>query len=102
VLEGCSRVGLLITNGEFVADMGDAPTTVLVGPDNKGALRFSNSSFWGPCKQIAKIGGHGVWRSRIARSMSGRIPTIAPLSRRPPEACSCVDAISAKTHPTSG
>ena len=60
VLEGCSRVGLLITNGEFVADMGDDPTTVLVGPDNKGALRFSNSSFWGPCKQIAKIGGHGV------------------------------------------
>jgi hypothetical protein len=60
VLEGCSRVGLLITNGEFVADMGDDPTTVLVGPENKGALRFSNSSFWGPCKQIAKIGGHGV------------------------------------------
>lgn len=60
VLEGCSRVGLLITNGEFVADLGDDPTTVLVGPENKGALRFSNSSFWGPCNQIAKIEGHGV------------------------------------------
>ena len=60
VLEGCSRVGLLITNGEFVADRGDDPTTVLVGPENKGALRFSNSSFWGRCNQVAKIAGHGV------------------------------------------
>ncbi len=60
VLEGCSRVGLLVTNGEFVSFLGDDPTTVEVGPENKGALRFSNSSFWGPCKQVARIGGRGV------------------------------------------
>lgn len=60
VLEGCSRVGLLITNGEFVSFLGPDPTTVEVGPENKGALRFSNSSFWGPCRQVARIEGNGV------------------------------------------
>ena len=60
LLENCAPYGLLIVNGEFTAFHGEDPTTVEVGTQNKGVLRFSNSSFWGPCKQIAKIGGHGV------------------------------------------
>ena len=60
LLENCAPYGLLIVNGEFTAFHGDDPTTVEVGAPNKGVLRFCNSSFWGPCKQIAKIGGHGV------------------------------------------
>jgi hypothetical protein len=60
LLENCAPYGLLIVNGEFTAFHGDDPTTVEVGAQNKGVLRFSNSSFWGPCEQIAKIGGHGV------------------------------------------
>ena len=60
LLENCAPYGLLIVNGEFTAFHGDDPTIVEVDAQNKGVLRFSNSSFWGPCKQIAKIGGHGV------------------------------------------
>src|ERR1035438_5005129 len=60
LVENCAPYGLLITNGEFTAFRGEDPTTVEVGSNNKGVLRFSNSSFWGPCNQIAKIGGHGV------------------------------------------
>ncbi len=27
---------------------------------NKGVVRFSNSAFWGPCNQIARIAGQGT------------------------------------------
>jgi hypothetical protein len=27
---------------------------------NKGVIRFSNSAFWGPCNQVAKIAGQGT------------------------------------------
>ena len=27
---------------------------------NRGVVRFSNSAFWGPCNQIAKIAGRGT------------------------------------------
>jgi hypothetical protein len=27
---------------------------------NSGVVRISNSAFWGPCNQIAKIGGQGT------------------------------------------
>jgi hypothetical protein len=33
---------------------------VEVGAANKGVVRFCNSAFWGPCNQIAKIGGTGT------------------------------------------
>ena len=28
--------------------------------DSSGVVRFSNSAFWGPCNQIAKIAGKGT------------------------------------------
>ncbi|HEY3864440.1 MAG TPA: glycosyl hydrolase family 28-related protein [Verrucomicrobiae bacterium] len=52
--------GLLIANGEFTAFHGPDPTMVDVGAANRGAVRFSNCAFWGPCNQIAKIGGTGT------------------------------------------
>lgn len=52
--------GLLITNGEFTAFHGPDPTMVGIGPDNHGAVRFTNCAFWGPCNQIAKIEGTGT------------------------------------------
>jgi hypothetical protein len=52
---------LLITNGEFVSfDYlklgGDVdPTQVLVKQSNHGPVRFVNCSYWGPCRQIARV-----------------------------------------------
>jgi hypothetical protein len=102
VLEGCSRVGLLITNGEFVADMGDDPTTVLVGPENKGALRFSNSSFWDRASRSPRSKVMALWLSPIARSMSGRIRTTVQQSRQLRVAFLFVAAILGRIHRISG
>jgi hypothetical protein len=55
-----ARMALLITNGEFVAFQGSNPTMVEVGEDNRGSVRFVNCAFWGPCRQIATIGGRGT------------------------------------------
>jgi hypothetical protein len=60
LVEQSAPYGLLITNGEFTSFHGDDPTTVEVLAGNKGAVRFSNSAFWGPCNQIAKIAGQGT------------------------------------------
>lgn len=52
--------GILITNGEFVSFHGPDPTMVVAGAEHSGSVRFVNCAFWGPCKQIAKIGGSGT------------------------------------------
>ena len=60
LVEQSAPYGLLITNAEFTSFHGDDPTMVEVRPENKGVVRFSNSAFWGPCNQIAKIAGRGT------------------------------------------
>lgn len=60
LVEQCAPYGLLITNGEFTSFHGDDPTMVEVRPTNRGVIRLSNSAFWGPCNQIAKIAGSGT------------------------------------------
>jgi Pectate lyase superfamily protein len=60
LVEQSAPYGLLIANGEFTSFHGDDPTMVEVLGTNKGVVRFSNSAFWGPCNQIAKIGGQGT------------------------------------------
>jgi hypothetical protein len=60
LVEQAAAYGLLITNGEFTSFHGDDPTMVEVRSTNKGVLRISNSAFWGPCNQIAKIDGQGT------------------------------------------
>jgi hypothetical protein len=59
-VDNAARMGLLVTNGEFVAFHGDDPTMVAVGPDHTGAVRFVNCAFWGPCNQIARVAGRGT------------------------------------------
>lgn len=59
-VEDSERYGVLISNGEFVSFHGPDPTMIVVGPTNKGSVRFSNCAFWGPCNQIAKIAGKGT------------------------------------------
>lgn len=60
LVEQAAPFGLLITNGEFTSFHGDDPTMVEVLATNKGVVRVSNSAFWGPCDQIAKIDGRGT------------------------------------------
>jgi hypothetical protein len=60
LVEQSAPYGLLIANAEFTSFHGDDPTMVEVGPANKGVVRFSNSAFWGPCNQVAKIAGRGT------------------------------------------
>jgi hypothetical protein len=60
LVEQSAPYGLLITNGEFTSFHGDDPTMVEVLETNRGVVRISNSAFWGPCNQIAKIAGRGT------------------------------------------
>jgi hypothetical protein len=59
-VEDSASFGLLISNGEFTSFHGPDPTMVVIGPNNSGSVRFENCAFWGPCNQIAKIGGTGT------------------------------------------
>lgn len=52
--------GLLITNGEFTAFHGPDPTMVSISSTHSGVVRFTNCAFWGPCNQIAEVGGSGT------------------------------------------
>jgi Pectate lyase superfamily protein len=60
LVEQAAPYGLLIANGEFTSFHGDDPTMVEVRAANKGVVRISNSAFWGPCNQIARIDGQGT------------------------------------------
>ncbi|GHT27022.1 hypothetical protein FACS18942_05560 [Planctomycetales bacterium] len=57
VVEQSAPFGILITNGEFVSFHGPEPTMIRVAETNRGAVRFSNCAFWGPCRQIAVVNG---------------------------------------------
>jgi hypothetical protein len=59
-VEQSAQYALLIANAEFTSFRGPDPTMVEVGPAHHGVVRFSNSAFWGPCDQIAKIAGSGT------------------------------------------
>jgi len=61
LVDDCELFGLLITNGEFVSFIDPEPTTVVVGPNNKGNIQFQNCSFWGHAlERIAVIKGNGT------------------------------------------
>ena len=60
LVEQSAAYALLITNGEFTSFQGNDPTMIEVLAGNKGVIRVSNSAFWGPCNQIAKIAGSGT------------------------------------------
>ncbi len=60
LVEQSAEYGLLIANAEFTSFHGGDPTMVEVLGTNEGVIRINNSAFWGPCNQIAKIGGQGT------------------------------------------
>jgi hypothetical protein len=58
-VDDCSPIGLLITNGEFVAFPGENPTELVAGLDSEGVIQLANCAFWGPSRQCARIEGKG-------------------------------------------
>jgi Pectate lyase superfamily protein len=60
LVEQSTPYALLIANAEFTSFHGENPTMVEILPTNKGVVRISNSAFWGPCNQVAKIAGKGT------------------------------------------
>lgn len=60
LVEQSAPYALLIANAEFTSFHGDDPTMVEVRSTNSGVVRITNSAFWGPCNQIAKIAGEGT------------------------------------------
>lgn len=51
VVDAIQFMGLLITNGQFVAFAGDNPIEVEIAPTCKGSVRLVNCAFWGPAVQ---------------------------------------------------
>ena len=56
LIEAANPMGLLFTNGEFVAMFGEDPVMIDIPETNTdGVVMFENCSFWGPCHQNAVI-----------------------------------------------
>lgn len=51
VVDAIQPMGLLITNGQFVAFAGDNPIEVEISPSCNGQVRLVNCAFWGPAAQ---------------------------------------------------
>ncbi|MDI6829402.1 MAG: glycosyl hydrolase family 28-related protein, partial [Armatimonadota bacterium] len=51
VVEEIQFMGLLITNGQFVAFAGENPIEVEIAPTCNGSVRLVNCAFWGPAIQ---------------------------------------------------
>ncbi len=57
VVERIQSMGLLITNGEFVAFNGENPVAIVIEKTANGSVRLVNCSFWGP--SVQNIVSHG-------------------------------------------
>jgi hypothetical protein len=51
LIERLQPMGLLVTNGQFVATHGENPVSIEIGPECEGSVRLVNCSFWGPSAQ---------------------------------------------------
>ncbi len=51
VVDQIQPMGLLITNGEFVAFSGENPIEIEIAPTCTGQIRLVNCAFWGPAVQ---------------------------------------------------
>lgn len=56
LVEQTQEPGLLFTNGEFVGGKG-AETEIEIAASHTGVVQFSNCSFWGPSKRVARVAG---------------------------------------------
>ncbi len=60
LVEQCQAMGLLITNGEFVAMQGPEPISVVVRETCTGDVSLQNCAFWGPSQQLLRAEGSGT------------------------------------------
>lgn len=51
VVDEIQPMGLLITNGQFVAFNGENPIEIVINPTCVGSVRLQNCNFWGPAVQ---------------------------------------------------
>jgi len=51
VVDAIQPMGLLITNGQFVAFNGEDPIEIVISPTCPGSVRLENCAFWGPAVQ---------------------------------------------------
>jgi hypothetical protein len=51
VVDEIQPMGLLITNGQFVAFNGENPTEIVINATCTGSVRLQNCDFWGPAVQ---------------------------------------------------
>lgn len=59
VVEHIQPMGLLITNGQFVAFSGPNPIEIVVEKTSAGSVRLVNCAFWGPAVQNVVFHGQG-------------------------------------------
>lgn len=74
VVEHIQPMGLLITNGQFVAFAGDNPIEVEIAPTCAGSVRLVNCAFWGPAVQNVVSHGQGYLSLNDCYFSSGRQP----------------------------
>ncbi|MHB1000661.1 MAG: glycosyl hydrolase family 28-related protein [Armatimonadota bacterium] len=59
VVDAIQPMGLLITNGQFVAFTGDDPCEIEINETSAGNIRLVNCAFWGPAVQNIRCKGKG-------------------------------------------
>jgi hypothetical protein len=59
VVDAIQPMGLLITNGQFVAFTGENPIEIVINATSSGSVRLENCAFWGPAVQNVVSRGKG-------------------------------------------
>ena len=72
VVDQIQPMGLLITNGQFVAFNGDDPIEIVIQPTCTGSVRLQNCAFWGPAMQNVVSHGKGYLSLSNCYFSSGR------------------------------
>ncbi len=82
-VEHIQRMGLLITNGEFVCMHGPERVEVVVEKTCTGSVRLVNCSFWGPARKCVESHSSGFvslsdcYFEISGRSTTGQLPGVA-------------------------
>ena len=82
-VEQIQGMGLLITNGEFVAMHGDERIQVVVENTCNGSVRLVNCAFWGPARQCvlshsqAAVSLNDCYVEISGRSNTGMLPEVS-------------------------
>lgn len=76
VVDAIQPMGLLITNGQFVAFKGKDPVAVEIAKTSNGSVRLVNCAFWGPSHQNVVSQGLGFLSLSDCYFSSGLNPAV--------------------------